>query len=44
MDQAIAITGMGAVTAQGVGVDATWMGVRNGCDVLRPWSGAPRGR
>ncbi len=41
MDQTIAITGMGAVTAQGIGVDATWLGVRTGCDVLRPWRGAP---
>jgi 3-oxoacyl-(acyl-carrier-protein) synthase len=39
MDRAVAITGMGAVTAQGVGVAATWEGVVAGHDALRPWSG-----
>ena len=42
MDRAVAITGMGVVTAQGVGVEATWAGVREGRDALRVWSGLPR--
>ncbi|HVX84737.1 MAG TPA: beta-ketoacyl-[acyl-carrier-protein] synthase family protein [Phycisphaerae bacterium] len=35
---AVAITGMGAVTAQGIGVPATWQGVAAARDVLAPWS------
>jgi nodulation protein E len=42
MDRAVAITGMGVVTAQGVGVEATWAGVREGREALRVWSRAPR--
>lgn len=41
MDRAIAITGMGMVTAQGLGVEATWQGVLAGREVLRPWDLAP---
>jgi 3-oxoacyl-[acyl-carrier-protein] synthase II len=37
VDRAIAITGMGMVTAQGVGVEASWRGVVEGRKVLRPW-------
>jgi 3-oxoacyl-(acyl-carrier-protein) synthase len=36
-DEAIAVTGMGMVTAQGVGVCASWDGVVNGREVLRGW-------
>jgi 3-oxoacyl-(acyl-carrier-protein) synthase len=38
-DQAVAITGMGMVTAQGVGVERSWRGVAGGIDGLRTWSG-----
>ncbi len=38
MDRPIAITGMGAVTAQGVGLVDTWRGVRDSKDALRVWS------
>lgn len=37
MTSAVAITGMGAVTAQGIGVAATWQGVAAARDVLQPW-------
>jgi 3-oxoacyl-[acyl-carrier-protein] synthase II len=41
MDTPIAITGLGMVTAQGLGVDATWQGALAAREVLRPWSEAP---
>ncbi len=41
--KAVAVTGMGMVTAQGVGVDATWAGLCARREVLRTWSGAPAG-
>jgi 3-oxoacyl-(acyl-carrier-protein) synthase len=43
MDGAVAITGMGAVTAQGVGVAATWEGVVQGREVLGAWERLPEG-
>ena len=43
MDLAVAITGMGMVTAQGVGVEETWRGVVAGREVLRPWVGGSFG-
>lgn len=43
MDGAVAITGMGAVTAQGVGVAATWEGVVLGREVLGAWEQLPEG-
>ncbi len=39
MDQPIAITGRGAITAQGIGVAATWAGVLAARDALIPWPG-----
>jgi 3-oxoacyl-(acyl-carrier-protein) synthase len=42
MDVPIAITGLGLITAQGVGVPAMWDGVVAARDVLRPWAGAPQ--
>ena len=41
MDSAVAITGMGMVTAQGVGVPETWAGVVVGREVLGAWEGLP---
>jgi 3-oxoacyl-(acyl-carrier-protein) synthase len=43
MERAVAITGMGVLTAQGVGIEATWAGVKVGRDALRYWTGAPGG-
>jgi 3-oxoacyl-(acyl-carrier-protein) synthase len=37
----IAVTGIGIVTAQGVGLDATWRGVVARREVIAPWRGAP---
>ncbi|MGN6371240.1 MAG: beta-ketoacyl-[acyl-carrier-protein] synthase family protein [Phycisphaerae bacterium] len=37
MDQPIAITGMGTVTAQGIGLPATWSGILAAREALAPW-------
>lgn len=36
MDRAVAITGMGAVTAAGLGVEALWAAVRDGASGIKP--------